>query len=166
MRKPLPTMISALVFLGGCASESTSGEPGTAARAETASKPATARSIIDKLKARHLGLTNVATQTEDTDPNNMLGRPNGYTSRASADLPGGDTFGSPADASRGLVVEVFADAAGAKARSEYVQGLQKASHLFGSEWDYTADHGRALIRVSGKVKPSLARKVEAEVAKL
>jgi hypothetical protein len=48
------------------------------------------RTIIKKLQAADIGLLKVAVQNEDTDPNNLLGRPNGYISRASADLVAGD----------------------------------------------------------------------------
>lgn len=47
-----------------------------------------------------------------------LGRPNGYASRASADLPGGDKAGEKYSVDRGLVVEVFDSADVAQRRSD------------------------------------------------
>ncbi|MFF5084637.1 hypothetical protein ACFY36_47000 [Actinoplanes sp. NPDC000266] len=128
--------------------------------------PATASAIVEKLKASGLGLTRVVVQNEDTDPNNLLGRPNGYVSRASGDLPGGDEAADQGSVDRGLVVEVFETAALAQRRSDYIQGLQKDSPILGSEWHYRTADGSGLVRVSGHVKPSLAKKVQAAVAKL
>jgi hypothetical protein len=62
---------------------------------------------MDALKAAGLPLSNEAVQDENTDPNNLIGRPNGYLSRASFDLPGGDTNGEKHDIDRGGVIEVF-----------------------------------------------------------
>lgn len=45
-----------------------------------------AKNVLDKLMAANIGLTNGAAQDENTDPNNLLGRPNGYLSRALADM--------------------------------------------------------------------------------
>jgi hypothetical protein len=121
---------------------------------------------MGKLQDADLGLKNVKVQDEDTDPNNLLGRPNGYTSRASADLPGGNTGAEKYSVDRGLVVEVFADATAAKARSEYIQNALKGNAILGTEWHYTTQGGVALIRVTGNVKPSAAKKIEAAVAAL
>ncbi|GIE76527.1 hypothetical protein Aph02nite_24770 [Actinoplanes philippinensis] len=118
-----------------------------------------AAATIDRLKAADLGLTRFAVQDEDTDPNKLFGRPNGYTSRASADLPGGDTGAEPYTIARGLVVEGFPDADSLQRRSKYILGLLKDSPALGTEWHYTT--GTTLVRVSGNVKPSLAKKIEA-----
>jgi hypothetical protein len=169
MRRALPTLLTfSVLAVAGCSptdpavvkqTPAVQAPPSAATRATTA--PVTAGAVVKKIKAADLGLTNVAVQDEDTDPNNLLGRPNGYVSRASADLPGGNRQADPFGVDRGLVVETFADAAAAKRRSDYIQGLLQGAPMLGSEWHYTADGGRALVRVSGKVKPSLAKKIEA-----
>lgn len=123
-----------------------------------------AKAVLDKLTAAKLGLTNQNVQDEDTDPNKLLGRPNGYTSRASADLPGGDKDGTKYDVSRGLAVEVYPDAAGAEARSKYIQGLLKNAPILGVEYHYLS--GSVLVRVAGDVKPSQAKEIGAVVAGL
>jgi hypothetical protein len=114
--------------------------------ATTEAKAVDAGAIIKKLEAAGLGLTHVAVQDEDTDPNNLIGRPNGYISRASADLPGGDTDAEKYDTARGLVVEVFASAAGAKRRATYIEGLQQGSPILGSEYHYFTKDGTRLAR--------------------
>lgn len=62
---------------------------------------------IDALAAAGLPLSSVIVQDETTDPNNKLGRPNQYTSRSSADVPGGDPDADKYGVDRGRVVEVF-----------------------------------------------------------
>jgi hypothetical protein len=171
-------LVPLLLAVGCGSSEQSGGIPGSnksLAAEPTVRPPSTpsqtspaqdAGAIIKVLQGAALGLTNVAVQDEDTDPNNLLGRPNGYLSRTSADLPGGDKGSDKYGIDRGLVVEVFADADAAATRSKYIQDLQKGSPLLGTEWHYTAAGGRALIRVSGNVKPSLAKKIEAAAAKM
>ncbi|MGW5670985.1 hypothetical protein ACWEVO_24065, partial [Micromonospora sp. NPDC003776] len=128
--------------------------------------PLDAKIMLAKLTAAKLGLTHGSVQDEDTDPNNLLGRPNGYTSRACADMPGGDPDGEKYDISRGLVIEVWPTAGDADGRSKYIQDTLKNMRILGTEYHYRADQGRVLVRVSGKVKPSLAKKVEAALAGL
>lgn len=136
-----------------------------AAPPATINRPALdAKTVLAKLTAAKLGLTNQNVQDEDTDPNKLLGRPNGYTSRASADLPGGDKDGDKYDVSRGLAVEVYADAAGAETRSKYIQGLLKNTPILGVEYHYLS--GSVLVRVAGDVKPSQAKQIGAVVAGL
>ncbi|BCJ41228.1 hypothetical protein GCM10010168_44740 [Actinoplanes ianthinogenes] len=169
-------LAASVVVLAACSSTAepspTGAPPSPAAVATTAVDKTEAATALDagaimkKLSAAGLGLTAAAEQNEDTDPNDLLGRPNGYTSRASADLPGGDKSGEKYSVERGLVVEVFADADGAKRRSDYIQGLQKENPILGTEWHYFTGDERGLVRVSGKVKPSLAKKVEAAVSGL
>ncbi len=163
--------------MGGCGGGSTvapsvsapvtqqqAAEPAAAPAVEK--EPLTAAVILKKLQAAELGLARGAAQTEDNDPNNLLGRPNGYASRASADLPGGDKGGEKYSVDRGLVVEVFDNADLAQRRSDYIKSLQAESPILGTEWHYRTGDGTGLVRVSGNVKPSLAKKVEAAVAKL
>jgi hypothetical protein len=126
-----------------------------------AGKSLTAAAIISRLRAAKLGLADVVVQTEDNDPNNLLGRPNGYSSRASADLPGGDRAADRYSVDRGLVVEVFDSAELAQKRSDYIKGLQADNPILGTEWHYLTGDGTGLVRVSGNVKPSLAKKIQA-----
>ncbi len=173
MRKSAHIAVAALLCLTSACGGEEAANPTppvpAASRPAPAATPADspdAETIIGKLEKADLGLENVKVQDEDTDPNNLLGRPNGYTSRASADLPGGDTGAEKYSVDRGLVVEVFADAAAAEARSEYIQNALKGNAILGTEWHYTAAGDAALIRVTGDVKPSAAEKIEAAVAAL
>ncbi|KAB1912366.1 hypothetical protein F8280_33345 [Micromonospora noduli] len=133
------------------------------APAPAPAEPLTAKQVLAKLSAAKIGLTSAAIQDEDTDPNDLLGRPNGYLSRSSADLPGGDKQGDKYGIERGLVIEVFPAVEDVERRSKYIQDTLKGMPILGTEYHYRADSGRVLIRVSGKVKPTQAKRVEAAV---
>jgi hypothetical protein len=177
MRKPVLLVVTTALIAStaGCGGDSTAAPTASVTQQQSAEltvaptdgkEPLTAAAIIKELQLAKLGLTNGANQTEDNDPNHLLGRPNGYASRASADLPGGDKAGEKYSVDRGLVVEVFDSADLAQRRSDYIKGLQAESPILGTEWHYRTSDGAGLIRVSGNVKPSLAKKIEAAVAKL
>ncbi|MEH0820907.1 MULTISPECIES: hypothetical protein [unclassified Micromonospora] len=138
-----------------------------AASASPSEKPASgAKDVVGALAAAGLPLSNVAEQDENTDPNDKLGRPGQYTSRASADVPGGDKDSEKYGIDRGLVVEVFATAGDADARSTFIQDALKNVQFLGTEYHYRPADQRVLVRLTGKVKPSQAKKFEDAVAKL
>ncbi|MEU5905334.1 hypothetical protein ABZ780_13285 [Micromonospora sp. NPDC047467] len=165
-------LTAAAILVGGCGTDTTNN-PGSvpppapvtpaAAPVTAAAAPLTAEQVLANLTAAKLGLTAGAAQDEDTDPNDLLGRPNGYLSRASADLPGGDKDADKYGIDRGLVIEVFPSVEDGDRRSKYIQESLKSLPILGTEYHYRADGGRVLVRVSGKVKPSLAKKVQAAV---
>ena len=62
-------------------------------------------------------------------------------------------------------IEVFADAADAQTRSDYIQEtLQSLGPIAGTEYDYLA--GPIIVRVTGELVPSMAAGYEAAVADL
>lgn len=125
----------------------------------------TAKQVLTKLTAAGLPMSNGTVQDENTDPNNLIGRPNGYLSRASFDVQGADTSADKYTVERGGVIEVFTDAAAAQARSKYIQDTLKAlGPVAGTEYHYI--HGTALVRIYGLVKPSVAAKFDTAVAAL
>jgi hypothetical protein len=146
-----------------------STQPDTAAAKPVAATPAPARktdakTVLAKLTAGGLPISNGAVQDENTDPNNLIGRPNGYTSRASFDVPGGKPDGDKYDIDRGGVIEVWADAAAAKTRADYLTNALKNMPILGTEYHYL--RGPVLVRISGKVKPSVATGFETAAAAL
>lgn len=165
MRLRLVT-ISAVLLLCGCAGTDTSTTPSAppAASQAPASSPAVrdAKATLDAIRAAGLRLTSITAQDEDSDPNNLIGRPGQYTSRASADLPGADPSAKAGSVDRGVVAEGFPNADGAQARADHIQNLLKQSPVLGAEYHYLA--GAVLVRVSGKVKPSQAKLIEQAVA--
>ena len=103
-------------------------------------------------------VTKVEDLTEDTDSNDLLGRPNGYDaatviydSRAScADGPGVDC---------GAVIERWPSEDDAKKRADHIQSILKDSPILGSEYDYV--DGALILRVSGTLDPSEVQEYEA-----
>ncbi|WP_328381133.1 hypothetical protein OHQ88_27915 [Micromonospora zamorensis] len=81
-------------------------------------------------------------------------------------MPGGDKDGEKYDIDRGLVVEVFATAGDADARSTYIQDALEGAQILGTEYHYRPADRRILVRLTGKVKPSQAKKFADAVAKL
>lgn len=144
--------------LGGRGKATPAAEPpATSAAATTTAPPAKAldaAGVLAQLTAAGLPLTNPHVQDENTDPNNLLGRPGGYTSRASFDLAGGDTTADPYFVDRGGVIEVYPTTAGAKARSEAIQGALQATQILGTEYHYL--NGPVLVRITGRLKPTAA----------
>jgi hypothetical protein len=93
---------------------------------------------------------------ENTDPNDRLGRPGGYASKAAfrdARVHVAAYVTEVDDPDRGGSVEVFGKRSAAMDRAREVQMKLKAFGL-GTEYDYVV--GGALIRVSGNVTPSQA----------
>lgn len=173
LRHTFVALTAVTLMLAGCGDNSANSPqaagPAAATSAEKSPEPAPpmdAEAVLAKLTAARLGATHGAVQDEDNDPNDLLGRPNGYTTRASADLPGGDTETAKYGIDRGLVIEVWPTTDDADRRSKFIQDTLKNMPMLGTEYHYRADQGRVLVRVSGKVKPSLARKVEAALAGL
>lgn len=149
---------------GSSGGSNSSSEPTGPAPVSDAA-PADASAVLEQLMAAGLPISGSLVITETNDPNNLIGRPGQYVSkvvfadeRASESLdenaPSNDAGGS---------VEVFTDAATAQARSEYIQAaLAKLGPAAGTEYHYLA--GRALVRVTGDLLPSVAAEYEKAAA--
>lgn len=96
----------------------------------------------------------IVTVTEDNDPNDLFGRPNGYTDGAVMYDSRSKCSKSEFGVVCGAFIEVWPDADSAKDRASYIQKLGKKLSFL-SEYDETS--GPVLLRVSGKLKPSQAR---------
>jgi len=124
----------------------------------------TAMGIVEALVAAGLPVTGVVAQTESTDPNAFLGRPGQYTERVSFDVPGGDGSAEVGMTDRGGVVELWPTQADAQARADYIQSALKGNSMLGTEYDYIK--GSALVRMTGKVLPSVAEQFKAALASM
>lgn len=96
----------------------------------------------------------IVTVTEDNDPNDLFGRPNGYTDGAVMYDSRVRCSKSEFGVDCGVFIEVWPDAESAKDRATYIQKLGKKLSFL-SEYDETA--GPVLLRLSGKLKPSQAK---------
>ena len=97
--------------------------------------------------------------TEDNDPNNLIGRPNGYEAAVVIKDDRLDDCGDDLGVSCGATIEEFEDADEAEERSDYIQDILEAAPIMGSEYHYL--DGNLLLRVTGELKPSDAEKYEA-----
>lgn len=179
-RVAFATSALVLTLTAGCGNNtvpgvSTSAAPPASTPASAATSPAAledlgdAETVLTKIRSQVEQVSLNKVYTEDDDPNHLLGRPNGYTSKVAfrdsrINQKDQDEVDSRGDAiERGGSVEVYPDDAGAKARADYIQGLLKGGGL-GSEYDYV--RGPVLVRVTGDLAPSKARTYEAALAKI
>lgn len=164
-RALLAPVLVALLTLAGCGSstDSTASADPTTTPTTTptteAPTPKTATEVAEAIKAGIPEISKVVTITEDNDPNDKIGRPNGY-------VDGAVLFDSRAGATdtdlgvaQGATLEVWPDKASATDRSEFIQGaLKEADGFLGTEYHYQS--GGYLLRVYGEIKPSDAKVYE------
>jgi hypothetical protein len=133
----------------------------TPASSSAASVALTARQVAIALKAKGLPVTITAVYTAATDPNHLLGRPGGYTSKIMFSDPragGAQTAAGGPEVTDGGSIEVFATHADAVRRAVYIETITQAAPLLGSEYDYVS--GGVLLRVSGNLTPAQAAQYE------
>lgn len=134
-------LLVALVACGGGSSDSESS-------AESASDAAAA------IQGKVDSVTKIEDLTEDTDSNDLLGRPDGYKAATvlydsrsdGCDGPGVDC---------GAVVEQWPDSDAAQERADYIESIGAP---LANEYDYVS--GSMVLRVSGALKPSEASEYE------
>lgn len=158
----------------GCAGGSSSPSPATVTvTAPTADSPVDvdsratdeaseapaldASTLATAMKSELATVKRVVDLTEDTDGNNLLGRPHGYSS-ATVLVDKNGQCGDGPGVDCGATIEVFADEADAKARAEYIDAVTGAASIFA---EYDTRSGTALLRVSGSLKPSVAEQYKA-----
>lgn len=166
-------LAASLLVVTACSSPSISSPTGstntTVTKAETKpAKPKTAEEVTNALAQRVTAAKLLKTYTAADDPNSLLGRPNGYTSktafidaRVSADKV---EFQKEDAVERGGSIEVFADAAAAKGRMNYIQEVSKGAPGLLGEYDYVS--GAVLVRVSRYLTPDQAKEYETALAEI
>jgi hypothetical protein len=142
----LPALpLTAVLTLTGCSNSLTSAPPPDA------------QAIVGKLVQLVPTATPGTVFTAATDPNHLLGRPNGYLSKAAFS----DTRAASAAAEGS--VEVFPDEAGATARQHYITSIAKSGVAFAAEYDYL--RGPVLLRVPQALTPEQAAEYEQALGK-
>jgi hypothetical protein len=140
---------------------------GTAATTSTAPAPTapatetqrTADQIGKALKAHGLPVQAITVYDGNTDPNHILGRPGGYTSKidfADPAVKKNGPAGGGKDVGRGGSIEVFSDPADASKRGAYIQTITQNMQILGREYNFVS--GAVLLRLSGDLPPSHAAK--------
>ncbi|MFJ6355359.1 hypothetical protein ACIQKB_38610 [Streptomyces sp. NPDC092046] len=185
MRLPVLSAAALVVALGaltGCGSGSdeknagpeSSGPKSTASVSaaadggtKPAGKPLAAGDVFTQLSAKVSTAKLSGVVTEDNDPNHLLGRPNQYTSKITftdSRIKADDVTGSgPGSVERGGAIEVFATAADAQARADYIGKVTKGMPVL-VEYDYVS--GPVLVRVSRYLTPSQAADYKAGAVSL
>lgn len=175
MRTPVLGALAAVIALSGVAA--CGSEPATipdtkgAATAEAAADRAQdttagldAAGVAKALAEAGLPARLSVTFDESTDPNKLLGRPGGYTSKAAfvdsrVDAP----WAEKGDVLLGGSVEVFPTSEAAQRRAEYVKTLAESSPIFA---EYTYVQGPVVLRVSKELAPKDAAEYEAALGKI
>ncbi len=148
----MATAALAVVVAGcGATAASLSGRdsginPGGHALSTSSTTAATHASLSAGTLAHRLGLTGVLVYNAATDPNHLLGRQNGYSSKASW---GG--YATAADDGTGGSIEVFPTTAGAALRANVLEGLVSP---YGDGYDFPV--GTAILRLGSAYTPAQA----------
>jgi len=102
-------------------------------------------------------ITDYTVITEDNDPNDLIGRPNGYAEAVVIYDSAAECEDLSIDC--GATVEFWADEDAATGRSDYIQDILAEAPLLGSEYHF--QQGSMLLRVAGQLTPSQSETYEA-----
>jgi hypothetical protein len=126
-----------------------------------------AAGVVKKLAEYNLPATLTVTFTTESDPDKLLGRPGGYSSKAAfsdSRISVGETAANDGSIGVGGGVEVFADADAAKERAEWIQPVvEEKPRMLG---EYTYVKGPVVLRVSNALIPMDAEAYEAALSKI
>ena len=157
-----PAAIILLAALAACGSTATTiGRNATPPRTPAptpSAQTASAESLAARLKAAGLPVGHLIAYTAVTDPNHLLGRQGGYTSKVAWQDPraisagAGDPASDPGGTEFGGGIEVFPTASGAQARYQELRGIQPP---LGDGYDYLS--GNAVLRLSQYLTPAQAQ---------
>lgn len=174
MNLPLPSVILALlIFAAGCGSSGESRDEAEGAAVATEAAAATppavettpaakaavdAEAVVAGLAVALPSVKMSIVYTADTDPNQKLGRPGGYTSKAAftdsrvdaADAQDTD----PGAVDLGGGVEVFGSPDAARARGETIQQAQAGTGFLAREYQFVS--GGVLLRLAAGLTPDEA----------
>jgi hypothetical protein len=154
-------LLAVLLVIGTAACSSTTGgaRPPTA----EAARPQTAEQIVAMLAAKIPTATPTIAYTAQTDPNQLLGTPDSYTSKATF-TDSRINLAEANDTELGSIelggsVEVFTDDLDARARKDYLEQIMRELPIDVSEHSYL--QGPVLLRVSRRLTPTQAAEYEA-----
>jgi hypothetical protein len=122
--------------------------------------PQSADEVLQELKDRELPVGESVVYTAKTDPNDLLGRPNQYTSKVNftdTRLKPDPIAGEKFDVQNGGSIEVFENKNDAIRRKEYVESIGKG---FSPISEYTYREGSVLLRLSHRLLPKQAAEYE------
>jgi hypothetical protein len=127
--------------------------------------------LARRLAATGVHMISVTVFTAATDPNHLLGRQGGYTSKAEWVDPAAVSAGAGKpttydryDTIYGGSIEVYPTSAGAEARAKYLQAFARADPALSDGYDYVT--GTAILRLSNYLTPSEASQYHAAFKKV
>lgn len=153
---------AALLALAGCGGDDSSTQTGKSSSPASTESAApnenlNAEQVINALTKAITNAKPATVYTAATDPNNLLGRPGGYTSKADFT----DDRAKPKlddEVQNGGSVEVYEDPAKAEERAKFIADMLDKMKIFGTEYHYLK--GGILLRVSGALTPDQAAEYE------
>lgn len=111
-----------------------------------------AETILEGLAAQGAPITGHVAYTAATDPNELLGRPGGYNSKANFADERVEARGTePFEVTGGGSIEVYDTSSGATERARYIRDLLDSVGLLGNE--YHIRRGTVLVRLSEGLVP-------------
>ena len=119
--------------------------------------PPTAETVYAMLQRAGLPVTGLIAYDATSDPNHLLGRANGYSSKIAwqdTRVDQSDQVDSPGDVEWGGSIEVFPNVTGAQARAKYISAIGQTAPVLGDGYEYIL--GPILIRVSATLTPQQA----------
>jgi hypothetical protein len=121
--------------------------------------PQSADDVLQGLKDKEMPISESIVYTAKNDPNELLGRPNQYTSKVmfKDTRLNPDPIAKEFDVQNGGSIEVFEDEDDAIARAKYLETITK-SFSFSAEYAYR--EGTVLLRLSHRLTPDQAAEYE------
>jgi hypothetical protein len=128
-------------------------------RSTSVGTPQSANEVLQGLKDKDLPIGESVAYTAKNDPNDLLGRPNQYTSKATFKDTrlNHDPMAAKIDIQHGGSIEVFENQDDAIARKNYVENMGK---VFSPASEYTYREGTVLLRLSHQLTPKQAAEYE------
>lgn len=158
--RPTPTAGATIGGPGTGPTDPAGGVPGQAAGP-------TAEQVAIMLAGNGLPLRTTVVYTAQNDPDALLGRPGGYSSRiafSDARISASEIAGAPPDAiERGGAIEVFGDPAAAQARGSRLSAPGAGGDL---PAEYTFVQGRVVLRLSMILPEAMASAYRSALARV
>lgn len=121
------------------------------------SKNPTAEEIINMMKEKNENIGKIVVYNEETDWNNLLGRPNQYTSKIQFADNRLDQSYIEEDNAKGGTIEVFSKKEDLENRKNYIENLSSNASIF-VQYIYSKNY--ALLRLDKDITPEQAKEYE------
>lgn len=119
-------------------------------------QPPIARDVIDAFVRAGFPVTNVVEYTEETDTNNLLGRPGRYISKVSFD----DTRKQIDSLELNNTIETFSSPEDAAARKLHLENAWQMTPMIADQYMFVSENELAILRVSFDILPNDAKMYE------